>query len=366
MSAHALPIPELDELIMRGSRERQAAAVKRVTEFFLEGARRFNEDHVRLFDLVFTRLIDHIGSTARSELSCRLAPLGNAPAAAVRRLAQDDSIAVAGPVLKEARLSEKDLIRIAQAKGQAHLLAISMRVRLSEQVTDVLLRYGNREVLHSLADNRGARISHAGLCALVERAKTDAVLAGKIVLRADVPPRLLHELLLTSTESVQQQLMPWAAPEKRSELGHASAKPSNEADAPIASRDRSRARRRITALHQEGKLDEALLVTFAQNGDYEEMIAALALLCAVPMEVVDRLMGIERPDPVLVLCKSAGWAWTTTAAILGARRDSDRRSSRDFDIARADFDRMSVSTAQRVVRFWQVRPEEGSRTSEDG
>jgi uncharacterized protein (DUF2336 family) len=356
MSAHALYIPELDELIMRGSRERQTETLERVTAFFLDGASRFNEDHVQLFDLVFTRMLDHIGTTARSELSCRLAPVGNAPAAAVRRLAHDDSIAVAGPVLKQARLSEGDLIDIVQNKSQAHLLAISTRVRLAEPVTDVLLRHGDQEVLRSLADHRGARLSRDGFCILVERAKTDAVLAEKILLRPDVPPRLVHDLLLTATDAVRRGLIPRAAAEKRSGVGHA------PATASIGSRDNSRAQRRIAALHQEGKLDEALLIAFAENGEYEQMIAALASLCAVPVEVVDRLMDAEQPDPVLILCKSAGWAWTTTAAILKARPCSARASSENFDNARADFDRLSLTTARRVVRFWQVRP----RTIDDG
>jgi uncharacterized protein (DUF2336 family) len=258
MSAHALHIPELDELITRGSRERQTETLERVTAFFLDGASRFNEDHVQLFDLVFIRLIDHIENTARSALSCRLAPLGNAPAAAVRRLAHDDSIAVAGPVLKQARrLCETDLIDIVQNKSQAHLLAISTRAHLAEPVTDVLVRHADQEVLRSLAENRGARLSRDGFCVLVERAKTDAVLAEKLVLRPDVPPRLLHELLLTVTDAVQRRLISRTVPDKRSEIGQMSAKVSSETEGAIEARDYSHAQRRVAELHREGKLDEA-------------------------------------------------------------------------------------------------------------
>ena len=366
MSAHVLHIPELDELIMRGSRERQAETLERVTAFFLDGASRFNEDHVQLFDLVFTRLIDHIENTARSALSCRLAPLGNAPAAAVRRLARDDSIAVAGPVLKQARrLSETDLVDVIQNKSQAHLLAISGRAHLAEPVTNVLVRHGDQEVLRSLAENRGARLSRDGFCVLMERAETDPVLAEKIALRPDVPPRLLHELLLTATHAVQRRLVPRTVSEKRPEIRLVSAKVSSETEGPIKARDYSHAQRSVAALLREGKLDEARLVTFAENGEFEPMIAALASLCAVPIEVVDRLMGAEKPDPVLILCKSAGWAWTTTAAILKTRPCNARASSEDFDAVRADFDRLSAATARRVVRFWQARSDDRPRTTDN-
>ena len=140
---HASHIPELDDLIKRGSPGKRATTLARMTAFFLDGASRFNDDHVRLFDLVFSRLIGEIESTARTELSRRLAPVGKAPIETVRRLAHDDDIAVAGPLLERAdRLSDADLAGIAESKGQAHLLAICARNRIAQPVTDVLLRRG--------------------------------------------------------------------------------------------------------------------------------------------------------------------------------------------------------------------------------
>ena len=393
---HASYIAELDDLIERGSPGKRATTLERMTAFFLDGASRFNDDHVRLFDLVFSRLIGKIETAARAELSRRLAPVGKAPIETVRRLAHDDDIAVAGPLLERAdRLSDADLADIAQSKGQAHLLAICARARIAQPVTDVLLRRGDREVVHSVAENRGARLSDEGFCTLVERAKTDGVLAEKVLLRSDIPPRLFHALLLTATDAVQRRLIASAMPETSSEVRRALAKVSNEvaksevgksevgksevgksevgksevgksevATSP-ALRDYSRARQTIEALQQEGKLDEANLVEFAQKSQYGETVAALALLCATPIEVVDRLMNAERPDPVLILCKSAGWAWSTVKAVIMVRPGGARTSSQDLDAIHAEFDRLSPNTAQHVVRFWQVRADDKGRTTRD-
>ena len=79
MSVPASLIPELEEVVQHGSPERRAETLKRITALFLDGASRFNEDHVRLFDDVFGRLIVEIETKARAELSNRLAPVGNAP-----------------------------------------------------------------------------------------------------------------------------------------------------------------------------------------------------------------------------------------------------------------------------------------------
>src|SRR5215813_8644357 len=172
MSATASLIPELEEVIQHGSPERRAETLKRITTYFLSGASLFNDDHVKLFDHVFGRLIHEIETKARAELSNRLAPVGNAPAEVLRRLAHDDDIAVAGPVLTQSkRLSETDLVAIAKTKSQAHLLAISSRSGIAVPVTDVLVQRGDAEVVRSVAENRGAQISEAGFSTLVDRGK---------------------------------------------------------------------------------------------------------------------------------------------------------------------------------------------------
>jgi hypothetical protein len=65
-------------------------------------------------------------------------------------------------------------------------------------------------------------------------------------------------------------------------------------------------------------------------------------------------MDDERPDPVLILGKAAGFAWSTVRAIIAARPSSKGKSSVSIEAAHANFERLSPSTAQRVVRFWQA------------
>ena len=172
MSAHALLIPELDEVIERGSPERRAKTLRRITTLFLDGAGQFNDDHLGLFDLVFNRLIVGAEVKLRTELSHRLAPLGTVPAEVVRRLAHDDDIAVAGPVLARSRqLAEPDLVTIARTQDEAHLLAIAGRGRIGRRSP---MRWSAAVIATSLSgwpDNPGARLSERGFFTPVERAK---------------------------------------------------------------------------------------------------------------------------------------------------------------------------------------------------
>ena len=92
--------------------------------------------------------------------------------------------------------------------------------------------------------------------------------------------------------------------------------------------------------------------------DLEETIATLSALCAVPIDVVDRLMGGDRADPVLILCKAVGFDWATVRAIIQVSAGGRRISPQALDNALANFERLSLATAQRVLRFWQARKDE--------
>jgi uncharacterized protein (DUF2336 family) len=188
MTATASLLVELERAIAHGSRERRTETLRRITNLFLDRAESFGDEHVAVFDDVLTRLIKEIESKALSELSRKLAPIGNAPVKVVRRLAHDDDISVAAPVLQQSRrLAETDLVDIAKTKSQAHLLAISGRDGIGEKVTDVLVRRGDRDVARNVAENPDARLSENAFSTLVKRAEQDGVLAEKVGQRSDIP-----------------------------------------------------------------------------------------------------------------------------------------------------------------------------------
>ena len=124
------------------------------TDLLIAG--RYTEDQIWVFGEVIGRLADEIEVAARAQLSKRLAPSDNAPVKVVKKLAFDDSIDVAGPVLRQSeRLDTRTLVANAKSKSQQHLLAIWERRTISEEVTDVLATRGDREVARSVAKRRG-------------------------------------------------------------------------------------------------------------------------------------------------------------------------------------------------------------------
>lgn len=356
MPESASLIAQLEDVVQHGTPPKRLAMLNQVTALFLEGSSQFSEDQVRLFDDLYGLLIAEIEEKSRAELSRRLAPVANAPVELVRRLAKDDDIAVAGPMLTlSPRLGEEDLLAIASSKSQAHLFAISSRAGIEEAVADVLIRRGDREVVRKLASNPGAKLSEDGYCNMIKRAEKDGVLAETVAQRSDVPDHLFRELLLRATEVVQRRLLAAAKPETQAEIQRVLMQVSDEVSAQARPKlDYTQSVQKIRALAAKGGIGEKELAEFARAEQYEDTVAALGQISQVPIEIIDHLLGGERPDPILILCKAYGFAWPTVRDIIVARPGNRGKSETALNSAFANFDKLSVTTAQRVVRFWQA------------
>src|SRR4030081_3286058 len=170
-------VDELESALRAGTTDRRMEVLKRITALFVNNARNFTEEQIAVFDDVMGRLVGEIENLALVELSRRLAPIPNAPAGIIRRLAWDDAVEVAGPVLaKSDRLTDGELIELAKTKSQMHLARIASRTALVEAVTDVLVEHGESEVAHMLAGNPGARFAAPAQSGPLRRAEGEGSL----------------------------------------------------------------------------------------------------------------------------------------------------------------------------------------------
>lgn len=353
--AHSL-MAELEEAVSSGSAEKRVATLRKVTTLFLDEADRLNDRQIAIFDNVLVHLVERIETRALVELSKSLAPVANAPIETVRQLAHDDEIAVAGPVLTESnRLTENDLVEIAQSKGQGHLLAISGRSSITEAVTDILVERGNGQVVHRLAANAGAQFSELGFASIVKCADQDGALAEKLALRVDLPVKVLRQLLARATDMVRSRLLASTSPEKRDQIQRALAGIANEVGREAAGpRDFRASEKLVQQLNRDGKLNEQVLAKFAHEHKYEEVASVLALFCGAPVELIERLMKNVQLEGLLLACKSVHLSWPTVRDILKMRFSHYTMSEEELNEAKRSFLVLSQATAQRTFRFMLI------------
>jgi uncharacterized protein (DUF2336 family) len=347
-------IDDLEGAIKGGNAESRVNTLRRITDLFLHDANRLNDEQINVFDDVLCLLAEKIEKTALVELGSRLAPVDTAPIRVIKRLAGDEEIAVAGPVLTGSRrLSTTDLIEIAQTKSQAHLLAISGRPTLDPKLTDVLVVRGNQEVVSTLAKNAGASFSETGFSRLVERAEGDDALGEIVGLRKDLPSNLLQELLRRATEAVMKKILSLVPPERRAEIERVIAKIGRSLSK-NSEHDYSQAERSVAALAASGELNERALVTFVQRRQKDELIVALARLSAAPISVIAQLLSGHRNDALLFPCKAAGLGWPTVEFILHDRLAGQVAINDIIGLAQKDYAKLTAATAQRTLRFMNV------------
>jgi uncharacterized protein (DUF2336 family) len=326
MSA-SLSLGDIEQALQQADPKVRHQTLRAVTDLFLTNAADLDDARIDVFDNVFESLLGESDLDGTIDLSQRMAPVGNAPPRLIKRLATDNHIAIAGPVLTHSpRLTADDLHRIALEKGNDHLLAISERPGLTEPVTDVLIQRGNRDVARSVAKNTTARLSRVGLERLVALAERDDVLSAGLSSRQDIPPDRLHALLAAAAARAEDKLKAVAA-----------------------------AQRLVLTMKQAGKLGEAEFVDFAQAKRYEEVVAGLALAADLKYDAIENLVMSPEPGGLILVCKAIGLRWQTAAQIIALGAEQAGVPPHDPARAEADFNKLSKATAERVMRFWHVR-----------
>lgn len=350
-------INDLETAIQEGTQDKRVAILRQVTNLFVLGAHSFNADHVELFGDVLIRLVDRVETKVLAELSGKLAPIPNAPNAVIQNFARHDQITVAHPVLTQsAQLTDDDLIDIANSKGQSHLGAISERPRLAATVTDVLVERGDNSVALKLARNEGASFSDNGFNTLARRAEDNAHIAENLGRRADIPLHVLHRLMARATEEVHARILASAPEARRGDIQKAiEAAVAMAAHELAEPGDFKRAEKVIGGLKAQGQLNEEVVVGFAQSGEYEKMVVAIAHLGLAPVAMIDQIVQNPAYHGLLTACKACDFGWKTFVTVLTKRFPEQEVSSTTLEEAYADFHKMLPATAKRIYRFWLAK-----------
>jgi uncharacterized protein (DUF2336 family) len=348
-------LDDLEDAVSRGTPESRARALWHTTDLMIAGD--FSDDEIWTFGEVVTRLADEIEVAARAQLSERLARFDNAPVNVIHKLAFDDAIEVAGPVLRESKqLETYALVANACTKSQAHMLSISKRETLEERVTDELVKRGDQEVVNSVASNTGAKFSDFGFLNMVQRAEGDSILAEQLGLRKDIPRHVFQQLIAKATDDVRKRLER-ERPDMARQIQSSVTDLGGELQSKFGPVSRSHfvAKRVVTTQHRSGNLNEASISTYARSHRLEEVTIGMSLLCALPSDVIERALHDKNREMLLILCKALDFSWDTMMALLFLGAKDHRITASDLRKLETDYDRLNIETSRSVLAFYQSR-----------
>ncbi len=355
---------ELDEAVSRGTPESRKRALWHTTDLMIAG--RYSDDDIWTFGEVVGRLADEIEVAARAQLAKRLARFDRAPVNIIHKLAFDDEIEVAGPVLRESeRLEPYALVANVCTKGQTHMLAISERQSIDESVTDVLVTRGNQEVVTSVARNNGARLSDFGFLHMITRAEGDSILAEHLGLRQDIPRHVFQQLIAKASDDVRKRLER-ERPNMLEQIQSTVTDVAGELQSKFGPVSRSYhvAKRVVTTQHRLGNLNEESISIYARSHKIEEVTIGLSLLCSLPGDVIERALLDRNRETLLLLAKALEFSWATTMALLFLGAKDHRITAQELRDLERDYGRLNIETSRSVLKVYQSRKHAGDGASE--
>ncbi|MBB5518268.1 DUF2336 domain-containing protein [Amphiplicatus metriothermophilus] len=310
------------------------------------------------FDETLCALAARATPETRRLLAERFAAADGAPRALVRRLAADEAIEIAEPVLRRsAALTEEDLIAIAQHGGPAHVAALACRRAVSARLAAAIVARGEKAGLVYLARNRGARLNDASLAALVAQARAIPELQAPLTARPDLSPLLMTRLyfavasplkreILRKADMLDPALIDAAIDACRSRLLAPSAETSPD---PLET-----ARQFIRSRIGTRSLNERLLRQMLDARRPAEFMLAFAYCVGVDIRAAQTILQDRSWESLAVACRAAGIERATFAKlIVGLRKTPEEQKSgaQMLEI----YMKIPQEAAERVMRFWRAR-----------
>ena len=342
---------------LSGHTVRERGRVLRETaDLFLSKSACYSDQQVKLFDSVMLQLLDHVDREVREYLSNRFASLDDAPPAVIRYLANDDAIAVAGPVLQQSPcLDEEFLVGCARCKSQDHLAAMSLRPTIGHHLSDVLIERGNDQVVLNLAKNSGAKLSDHGYSLMVDRARDSQQLASAVFNRADIPRQHMLALFKKASAAVRRELEVEAG--RKAEETFEALKLASQRLQETTQEDSQRyasARLRIAELRQAGCLSEKEISAFARQGAFEEVVIAISELCRLPEAQMERLIVEETCDRLFIVSRAIGLSWPCVRQLL-LMNSATPRSPEQMEHLMAAYNTIPRGSAAKTLQVHQLR-----------
>ncbi|HZP77037.1 MAG TPA: DUF2336 domain-containing protein [Pseudolabrys sp.] len=342
---------DLLELAMEPASGKRFELLRRITDTYLDQRESRTLAEQYLFDELMGQLVDKIDGKDRAHAAAHLATLPSLPHALAQRLAGDDDIAVARPMLRDyGAMPEDILIDVARHASQAHLQAISSREVVTPPVTDIVVDRGDQVTVRTLAANKGARFSRFGMRSLIGKSEKDVALQSLIVDRSDLSLDALGDFISIVSHELAARLREKALDMDVSRIEHHVVDWMEDRKPNAA----------LTTRYIEGiqaghlKLDDVALELIRG----ERLFDTLTVLAAVVE--ADRYFAFGqlargKVAAVLLLLKSVELKWPVVEAFLKLRRTKILDAMAEAPAVRSDYDAINVADAQRVVRFMKER-----------
>lgn len=288
------------------------------------------------------RALPHLDPQARQGYADEVAAEPNLPRSVANALAGDPDGEVARLVLRLSPvLTDRDLAAIALNQSQAHLTAIAERVRLSENITDILVERGNDDVLKTVGGNEGAAFTEEGFEKLLDRGREAAAIPLAVAVRTDLSEARAERVLRVLAELGEQ--------------GEIDPDSEAAAIARLARRQRLEVSQLITDLKGETRVLDEVVVMLAEEDRAYHLAQVLARISDISVEQALRALLQRDVSGIALACRALDIGIPGFAAVLALRARRLMFANKDTEEDLRRYAQIEPAAAIRGMRFIRMK-----------
>ncbi|HXJ03304.1 MAG TPA: DUF2336 domain-containing protein [Micropepsaceae bacterium] len=358
MAAPHSKLAMLAEMASTGSADARRKVLRDIADSFRPENHVLKDVACADLDKILAAIACELTITIRTELSRYIAASPISFNNTARNLAFDE-IVVARPVLERSNaLTDADLLDVIAQKSQDHMMAVTKRPTISEQVSGALVERGEDDVVASLLDNNGAKIDYPTYEKVAARAESSVVLQEAFVQRSTVPLDLLNDLYFKVEDNLRRDVLKRFSNASSQDLAVAMALSRRRWLVKHGGlpKDYETARLKVDELARRGDLKPPILARLLRDHQQTEFKFAFAKLTATDYELINRLVESQNLDGIAILARAAGFdrALFVTIAIMLSGTNERMAGAESFG---KQYEAVSAEYALSVIQLWRLGPQ---------
>jgi hypothetical protein len=327
----------------------RSSLFERVSGLLFEGEGELKPEIRTLIDEILVGLIGQVELQIREKVSARVAGL-TAPPVALAKLLAGDEISVARPILEHSLvLTDRDLLAIIAEATADHRQAIASRVALSASISAALAAKREAKVIETLLANAGAIIPLDVFEDLVALSKSVESLRKPLLLRADLPKDLAHQMFWWVTAALRHVILDRFAVDAK------------ELDAMLGAILHEAQMKRALKINTEFQWRQGeinAVVSKLKQGDIRGFTEGLAKLANIAPETAARVVSDPGGEPMVILCKAIGADRAQITSIflqLDYKRHGKARPLAQIETISRLYDVVPSERAKSSVLLWDAQ-----------
>jgi uncharacterized protein (DUF2336 family) len=332
-------------------------------DLFLGEEDRLSEQERAHISDIMTKLIRDVELSVRITLAEKLTHSDHAPLELVTMLANDE-IEVARPLLVGSRvLMEKELLEIIEYRSKEHLLCVTEREDISPLISDMLIEYGDDDIIEELVRNKDAQISKEALALLVEESKRVDRFQEPLLSRHDLPPALAHKMFWWVSAALRRHILDnFQIDGAVLDQSIALATTDVIEDPDIPEFGETYADRLAAHLAAKNELNEKTLIQTLRSKQIRLFLACFSIMSGLDTKTLSRFVHDKNSEAMAVVCKALGFDRNSFSAVfmLTRRGSIDANEGRtmmktaEIEDIMEFFDSLKEQNAKSVLAHWKL------------